>query len=44
MLLTGDLKKIEKKSKKKIFQFFPQAGTVEENTWHIEVLFAIFEP
>ena len=20
------------------FQFFPQAGTVEENTWHIEVL------
>ena len=20
------------------FQFFPQAGTVENNTWHIEVL------
>ena len=34
-------KKIEKKFRKKIrifFQFFPHAGTVEENTSHIEVL------
>ena len=34
-------KNFEKKSEKKIrifFQFFPHAGTVEENTWHFEVL------
>ena len=31
--------KISKKFKKwEIFEFFPQAGTVEENTRHIEVL------
>ena len=35
MRLTGDQKNFEKKFKKKsrfFFQFFPHAGTVEENT------------
>ena len=37
MRLPGDQKKFEKKIR--IFlQFFSQAGTVEENTWHFEVL------
>ena len=35
MRLTGD----QKKSKNfGIFKFFPNAGIVEENTWHFEVL------
>ena len=43
MRITGDQKKIREKISKKfkkweIFEFFPQAGTVEENTRHIEVL------
>ena len=34
-----DLPETKKISKIRIFfQFFPHAGTVEENTWHIEVL------
>ena len=33
---TGDQKKIKKV--RIFFQFFPHAGTVEENTWHFEVL------
>ena len=32
MLLTGDLKKSKK------MEFFSHSGTVEENTWHFEVL------
>ena len=39
MRLIGNQKKIWKKS---IFQFFPHAGTVEENTWHFEVLLLFF--
>ena len=49
MRLTEDQKKFKKNSKKKFeknsrkkfgffFQFLPHAGTVEENTCHIEVL------
>ena len=39
MRLTGD-QKISKKIQKKsdFFLIFPHAGTVEENTWHFEVL------
>ena len=39
MRLTGD-QKISKKMQKKFgfFKIFPHAGTVEENTWHFEVL------
>ena len=33
MRLHGDQKNFEKK-----FRIFPLAGTVEENTWHFEVL------
>ena len=33
MGLTGDFKKIRKNR-----NFFPHSGTVEENTWHFEVL------
>ena len=41
MRLTGDQKKKLKKIRNKIsdfLKFFPHAGTVEENTWHFEVL------
>ena len=31
-------KKFENIKKIRNFQFFPNAGTVEENTWHINVL------
>ena len=39
MRLTGDQKISKKNSKKSDFSnFFLTAGTVEENTWHFEVL------
>ena len=40
VLLTGDQKHFEKKIAKIriFFNFFPHAGTVEENTCHFEVL------
>ena len=36
MRLPGDQKKLKKSNF--FFQFYPHAGTVEENTWHFEVL------
>ena len=39
MRLTGDQKNLKNfKKNRNFFSIFPQTGTVEENTWHFEVL------